>query len=128
MMKKFILLLSLLAAGLLIVACAPAPQMPASAVESLTNSWQSIPGSATHELTILRAWPGEAPQESNPDMLLPEEVWCVETNLSSIEGNTTDPEAFIWIVTRTNPDAEWQAAPLMIMSSLWPYQACGEGE
>ncbi len=53
------------------------------------------------------------------------EIWCVE--VESVSPSELDPgvTAMIWFVTRVDSQSEWGAAPLMAMSSTWPYEACG---
>lgn len=122
-----VLLAGVLLAGLLLLSCAPQPPLPGSAISALDSTWAALPGSATHDLSILRAWPGKMPQGSDPQAATPVEIWCIETSISAGEDGSTGAEKMIWISTRTGVDAAWITVPLMTMSSLWPYQACGVG-
>ncbi len=53
------------------------------------------------------------------------EIWCVEVQFSGGLTEAAQSDSTIWIVTRESQDAIWNAAWLMTMSSLWPYEACG---
>jgi hypothetical protein len=119
------LLAVLLAASIILGSCTPPSQLPESAFSALNRQWDSLPGSATHDLTVLRSWQGQIPPDADPAPTSPMDVWCVETLLSSNQPYSGESETVIWIITRTSDDATWESAPLMTMSSLWPYQACG---
>lgn len=117
---KSMIFIVLIVGTSLLGSCAP-PQMPQSAIDELNARWASLPGSASQDLSIVRAWPGAPPSET-PSM----EIWCVETTLSPKGGDSTKSESMLWLVTRSNEEAGWESAPLMTMSSTWPYQACRE--
>jgi len=121
---KSLLFPLLLVGSILLNACAT-PQIPHSAVDVLNAYWGSLPGGATQDLTIVRAWPGKTPSGNSLSMSDSMEIWCVETRLSNKPGVSNESDSMLWIVTRSSKDAEWESAPLMIMSSTWPYQACG---
>lgn len=119
------LLASLLAANILLNACTPPTQLPEGARLALNRQWDSFPGSTTHDLTIVRAWQGKLPRDAEPASPQPMEIWCVETRLLSKQPASGETETIIWFITKVNDDAPWETAPLMTMSSIWPYQACG---
>lgn len=113
--------------GLLLAGCGGPPEIPQGALDALQERWQSLPGSEQADLQILRAWQGELSADPPTDLLPTMEVWCFEVQL---KGELPEPEAsipFDWIVFRERETAPWQATPLMVMSALWPYEACGEG-
>ena len=87
--------------------------------------WESLPSYPSVENRVIRAWPGEAIEDLSPGAP-PREVWCVEAQVSSADGPSVDGDLLVWIVTRENQEALWSAALLASLSSLWPYQACGE--
>ncbi|HSF79895.1 MAG TPA: hypothetical protein VLA49_01595 [Anaerolineales bacterium] len=94
-------------------------------MDALMERWQSLPGSHSLELKVLRAWQGRQPADALSPGSQPIEIWCVEVQLTGEQNQTGQSESTIWIVTRENQDASWIAAWLMTMSSIWPYQACG---
>ena len=119
---KTLLLSTVLILGLVLASCG-SPQAPQGAVEELHARWQSLPGSQTHDLVVLRAWPGEIP--SNADSYLTKlEIWCFETQAAPKLDLPQGSERMVWLVTRSSGDSRWEAAPLMIFSSTWPYEAC----
>ena len=125
--EKLVLAGSILVAFILLSACTTAPELPQGALDGLYAEWASLPGSATHDFTILRAWPGKVspdePGEAPPSL----EVWCVETALSGKQTDAADHDTVLWFVTRSTGEADWLSVPLMAMSSTWPYEACGVG-
>ncbi len=122
MHSKFALT-GLVAAILWLAACTTSP-IPQAAIDVINAYWQSLPGSSTHKLTVIRAWPGKP--LSNDTIELPPslEVWCVDTEITPKNDPSSRPESMAWIVTRSGKDAEWQSSPLMVLSSTWPYEAC----
>lgn len=106
--------------------CSRSPQFPDDARDALMAYWEALPSDPEVENRIIRAWPGE----TNEDLDLaarPKEVWCVEAEIYSAKDPSVDGERLMWIVTRENREARWSAALLASLSSLWPYQACGNG-
>ena len=87
--------------------------------------WESLPSYPVVENRIIRAWPGKA-SEDLASGTPPMDVWCVEAEISSPDDPSVDGEPIVWIVTRQHQEARWSAALLASLSSLWPYQACGE--
>ena len=110
---------------LLLISCSAQRRLPKGANDALIQHWASLPGSKLHEIRVLRAWPGELPQDVASEETNPNEVWCVETELSGTENDTAPIESVIWFVTKIDDQGDWTAVPLMTMSSIWPYQACG---
>ncbi len=122
-----IVVLAVLGASLGLSACSEPEELPEGAREALEAYWESLPSHSGVENRIVRVWPGETPEEgdgpSGPSM----ETWCVEAEMSSEDAPSVDGELLVWIVMRENREARWSAALLASMSSIWPYQACGEG-
>ena len=124
---KIFLFTLFLALSLNLVSCSPSPTLPESAREALFAYWQSLPSAPGIEHRIVRVWPGDmSAAELTPSTPAPE-VWCVETEMSSANDNSVEAERLTWIIIRDNQNANWTAALLATMSSLWPYQACGVG-
>ena len=94
-------------------------------MDELTDQWKHLSSDTSPELRIIRAWPSEVPPEqlapSSPSM----ETWCIELEPPAGNDGSTGPEPIMWIAARPDQEAAWFATPLMTMSSLWPYQACG---
>ncbi len=111
----------LLACSLL--ASSASPQVPQGAVDELHARWQSLPGSQTHDLVVLRAWKGKTPPDAN-SFFSTVETWCFETQPEPKSGISQGSERMVWVVTRSGGDTGWVASPLMVMSSTWPYEAC----
>lgn len=105
-------------------ACSDPQQLPNGARDALNAYWKSLPSYPGVENRIVRSWPGEASSEGPTAPLM--ETWCVEAEISSADDPSVDGELLVWIVMRDNPEAAWSAALLASMSSIWPYQACGE--
>ena len=112
-------------ASLVFVACSTSPQLPESAEDALAAYWESLSSYPSVENRIVRAWPGGANEDLAPEAPLME-TWCVEAEISSPDDASVDGERLVWIVIRENEEARWTAALLASMSSIWPYQACGE--
>lgn len=113
---------ALLIGGWLMASCTP-HEVPQAAMHALNARWRSLPGSQTHDLVVLRAWEGKLPSQGHsfpPSM----EVWCIETHAAPKSDLSQGSERMLWVVTKMNEAAEWDAAPLMIFSSTWPYEAC----
>ncbi len=123
--SKITLLLCCLEMLLLFGACTVQPQIPENAIDELEAYWYSLPGSTTHDLKIVRAWPGKILLEAAADWPTSMEVWCVETELSGKETDSAKLDTILWFMSRVSDEASWESAPLMTMSSLWPYQSCG---
>lgn len=122
--SRFLLAVFLVSAGLGLSSCSGAEELPDDARDALTAYWDSLPSHPGVENRIIRAWPGESTAEEAT--ALSREVWCVEAEISSAEDPSIDGELLVWIVIRENEQDHWSAALLATMSSIWPYQACGE--
>ena len=124
-MKKFlnsILPLVTIFLVIFLVSCSSPSALPPDAERALEAYWQSLPSSyITHQTR--QAWSGVPSADMMPDM----EVWCVETEIIAAEDVELIGETLTWIVIRDNEDADWTAAMLATMSSIWPYEACGKG-
>lgn len=105
--------------------CSGPRQLPDGARDALVAYWESLPSHPGVENRIVRAWPGEAPAQLTSGTPLME-TWCVEAEISSADDPSVDGDLLVWIVTRENDETPWSAALLATMSSIWPYQACGE--
>jgi hypothetical protein len=105
--------------------CSRSPQLPESARDALMEYWESLPSYPSVENRIIRAWPGVATEDLTSEAPLMD-VWCVEAEISSSDDPSVDGELLVWIVTRENQEAPWSAALLASLSSIWPYQACGD--
>ena len=121
---KTFFLPGLLAASLLLASCSAPSPLPQAAVDELEKQWQTVTTDNSPRLHVVRAWPSEVPAEQLPPSSPSMETWCVEVEPVGKDASGA-PGPMIWIVTRTGPEATWFAAPLMTMSSLWPYEACG---
>ena len=109
--------------SVVLVACSSSSQLPTHAERALQAYWQSLPSYPTISHQILYAWRGTVPAD-RPNM----EVWCVETEITVAEDPSVIGEKITWIVVRNDEDADWTAMMLAAMSSIWPYEACGEGK
>jgi hypothetical protein len=122
---KMMFLPGLIAASLFLASCSAQSQLPQGAMDELEEQWQNFATDTSPNLRITRAWPSEVSAQqlapSSPSM----ETWCVEVQPSAGNDGSRGPEPMIWIVTSADEEATWFAAPLMTMSSLWPYTACG---
>jgi hypothetical protein len=114
----------LLAALVVVPACASATTLPDDARDALEAYWDSLPADPGIEHRIIRSWSGGVVDEPGPapaDL----EVWCVEAEISSPGDPEVDGSRMEWIVTRRAGERTWSAALLASLSSTWPYQACG---
>lgn len=121
---RTIIFVAMIVVILFSVACDEATRPPADVEKALTDYWQSLPADPAPTYQITNAWPGDlsarAVESTMPDL----EVWCVEAEISAAEDETIVGEKIVWIVTRSDQSAPWQAAMLATMSSTWPYEAC----
>jgi hypothetical protein len=123
---RMLLFAVVVSASQVLASCSSSPQLPEGARDALMAYWESLPSYPGVENRIIRAWPGEAPAEGSTPGDPSIEVWCVEAEMSSTDDPSVDGD-LVWIVTRQKDETRWSAALLATMSSLWPYQACGEG-
>ena len=124
-MKKFlnaILPLVAIFLSIFLASCSSPSALPPEAERALEAYWQSLPSYPNISYQMRQAWPGVVSAEMIPNM----EVWCVETEITEAEDIELISETLTWIVIRENEDADWTAAMLATMSSLWPYEACGK--
>jgi len=124
--SRVLLFAFLVSAGLGLSACSGTQELPDGARDALQAYWKSLPSHPGVENRIVRAWPGEATEDASLPGALLMETWCVEAEMSSTEDPSVDGELLVWIVMRENDGTRWSAALLASMSSIWPYQACGE--
>lgn len=122
--SRILLAAVLVSAGLGLPSCSGVQQFPNGARDALTAYWESLPSHPGVENRIIRAWPGEETTEDASARS--KEVWCVEAEVSSADDPSVDGELLVWIVIREDEQTHWSAALLATMSSIWPYQACGE--
>jgi len=111
----------LLAVCIALVSCSARPELPKEAKEALENYWQSLPSAGKVEYRIVQSWPGTTSSEDTAPWPPSMEIWCVEAENASDH----ESETMIWFVARQSEDSAWDAALLMTMSSIWPYEACG---
>jgi hypothetical protein len=121
-----IVLLAVLGASLGLSACSGTQELPDSARSALEAYWESLPSHPAVENRIVRAWPGESTEDGSTSGAPSMETWCVEAEISSSDDPAVDGGLLVWIVMRENDETRWSAALLASMSSIWPYQACGE--
>ena len=121
---KIMLGVAFLSMGLLLSSCEP-QKLPGDVEEALLAYWASLPSPQGNENQIIRAWQGVIPTQDTITLAPEMEIWCVETRISAPSDPAIDGEKLIWIVIRENQEAQWNAALLATMSSLWPYEACG---
>ncbi len=76
------------------------------------------------EIRINRAWRGKEGAYPAGDSGQPE-VWCVELTVEGTREGVPSTDSQVWIVTRNPGQTEWGAGLVMVMSSIWPYEACG---
>lgn len=108
------------------VSCRGNAKLPEDARESLEKQWASLAIGENTELNIVSAKPGRKPVHTATDDLVEQETWCVEVSLPDELIVEDGPATMTWVVTRLDNKSDWVSSPLMIMSSLWPYEACGE--
>lgn len=108
------------------VACTADARLPEDARESLEKQWSSLPVGESDSLQIASAKKGKKPVSQPLDDSSNRETWCVEVSLPDELIVEDGPLTMTWIVTRIDKDSDWMVSPLMVMSSLWPYEACGE--
>lgn len=113
-------------ASLGVSACSRSSQLPADARDALSAYWGSLPSDPGVDHRIVRAWRGVTPAAEPAPVAPIVEVWCVEAEISA-EDPAVDGNLAVWIVTRQNQETPWTAALLASLSSIWPYEACGEG-
>jgi hypothetical protein len=118
--RTIILIFTVFSAGFFLAACDGDLRLPQEARQALAAYWDSLPSDAGITHTITRAWPGVSAE--NPDL----EIWCVEAEMSAPGNPAVDGERMIWIVLRNKAERSWSAALLATMSSMWPYEACGQ--
>jgi hypothetical protein len=94
-------------------------------LDELKEQWQAVSMDDRPALHIVRAWPSEVSAEQLVPAPPSMDTWCVEVELSQGNDASSEPAPMIWLVTRADQEASWFAAPLITMSSLWPYEACG---
>jgi hypothetical protein len=122
---KILLGTAFLSVSLLLASCTTPSELPNNANEALLDYWASLPSPSGFEHHIIQAWQGANLTENMVTLAAEMEIWCVETRISAPNDPTVDGEKLIWIVIRENQEAQWNAALLATMSSLWPYEACG---
>lgn len=122
-----ILIISLVSISLVLASCSVNEQLPQSALDTLEEQWQALPMGKNNDLSIIRSWLGKKTTEQLPPESSKMETWCVELEMPEDLDPSGEFKSMIWIVTRQNTESDWSAAPLMIMSSSWPYEACGVG-
>ncbi len=129
--RFFLICILTLCLVFLIAACNRSDGMPDDARAALEIRVASIASSAQGQVQspinapvveIVRAWQGE-PQPELQDSEV--EIWCVEVNSAPLYSNSSGLENMIWLVVRQNRQSNWEAMPLMVMSSIWPSRACG---
>ena len=123
--SRVLLVAVLVSASLGLSACSGTQELPEGAREALEEYWKSLRSHPGVENRIVRAWPGEATADGSTLGAPLMETWCVEAAMSSTGEPSVDGE-LVWIVMRENDETRWSAALLASMSSIWPYQACGE--
>jgi hypothetical protein len=123
--RTLTLLVSLICLGFLLVSCSVKNRLPQSALDKLKEAWAASPYLSISDLNILKTWPGEISAEESSDEFAAMEIWCVEVEMPPDPDSTGEPLPMIWFINRNDPQSEWTVAPLMIMSSSWPYEACG---
>jgi len=123
---RMLLMAILISASHGLSSCSRPPQLPEGARDALIAYWESLPSHPGVEHRIIGAWPGEAPAEDLTLGVPLMEVWCVDAEISSTDDPSVDGNVLEWIVIRENEEPRWSAALLASMSSIWPYQACGE--
>ena len=130
-MRKYfrfaILITGLVSLSLILASCSTKKQLPQNALDKLEEQWQALPMGKNDDLSIIRSWLGKKPTEQLPPESSEMETWCVEIKMPEYLDTSEEFKSMIWIVTRQNKETDWSAAPLMILSSSWPYEACGVG-
>lgn len=128
-LPRLLLLLLLLAISALLSSCSGTAELPREARHVLEARLQAIAEIASDQsgarrtFRIVRAWPGIIPPASELELPAAIEVWCVEVEERPAPAGESG--SFTWFISRSNPTAQWEVIPLMAMSSIWPFQACG---
>ena len=128
MKKSFNSILSLLAIfiSFFLASCASQTRLPSNGQKALESYWQSLPSYPNITYQILHAWPGATTAETITPWAPNMEVWCVETEIIAAEDSSIIGGTVTWILMRNDKKANWTATMLAMMSSIWPYEACGE--
>jgi len=124
---KIWLILMICSLSVLLSSCFQINQLPPDAQTALNAYWQSLPSAPRVNHQIVRAWRGATSSEEFTSGTAPNQIWCVETQITSAEDLTSVGERLTWIVFRENKTAKWSASLLAAMSSTWPYEACQVG-
>jgi hypothetical protein len=112
--------------SIFLASCSSPNRLPPAAESALEAYWQSLPSYPTITQQILQVWPGVVPVETVTTWGSNMEIWCVETEITAAEDVSIVGETVTWIVFRNDEQANWIAAMLATMSSIWPYEACGK--
>ena len=119
-----IFLALLKAVSLVAGSCSAQDRLPEGALHEIELQWSAISPGGTAAPHVSRAWRSQRPADQLTPWAPSMETWCVELKRSPSEVEAGGPGSVIWIVTRVDKQSAWSAAPLMIMSSTWPYEAC----
>lgn len=122
-----ILSLVVIVVSILLNSCSSPNRLPPAAESALEAYWQSLPSYPTITHQIRQVWRGVVPADSTTPQSPNMEVWCVVAEITAAEDESIIGETVTWIVFRNDEEADWNAAMLATMSSLWPYEACGNG-
>jgi hypothetical protein len=129
-MKKSVnstLSLFMIFVSIFLSSCSSPTRLPPDANSTLEAYWQSLPSEPTLTYQILQVWPGIVPAETTESSAQNMDVWCVETEITAAKDASIVGETVTWIVIRNDEKADWNVAMLATMSSIWPYEACGNG-
>jgi hypothetical protein len=122
-----ILSLALIIVSIYLSACSSPNELPPAAEKALEAYWQSLPSYPTLRHQIRQAWPGVISAKTATSLSPNMDVWCVVSEITAAEDSSIIGEKLTWIVFRNDEETDWNAAMLATMSSIWPYEACGNG-
>lgn len=111
---------------MVVSSCSQSAQLPTDAMGALDDYWQSLPSDPNLTHQIIQTWPGDVSEETKTLQAPNMEVWCIETEVTAATDDSIIGETITWIMFRNDEEANWNVAMLATMSSLWPYEACGE--
>ena len=111
---------------IILSSCSRPTQLPTDARRALEAYWQSLPSDPNLTYQIIQAWPGNVPDKTKTPEAPTTDIWCVETEITAATDVSIICAPITWIIIWNDKKVDWDVAMLAMMSSTWPYEACGE--